>query len=264
MIRNMLASAVFAGVAAGLLAAVLHFAFVQPYILLGEEYESGAAVHFAGVAGGAAGDAHDPSQAHGDGHAHEHAAGEGADAPADAHDHAGHDHGAGGDPITRNALTVLFAGLVYLAYALILVAGFGLARVFGHVIGLREGVLWGIAGFAAFQLAPAMGLTPALPGTMAADLADRQVWWWATVAATAGGLGLIAYGRGLGAAALGVVMLALPHVIGAPLPEGYAGVAPPEVAAAFSARVLGVALVVWAVLGGIAGYVWARETAGRA
>jgi hypothetical protein len=50
MIQRMLTSALVAGCAAWLLAAVLHFAFVQKYILLGEEYETGAAVHYAGVA----------------------------------------------------------------------------------------------------------------------------------------------------------------------------------------------------------------------
>jgi hypothetical protein len=49
MFQKMLTSALGAGCAAWLLAAVLHFAFVQKYILLGEEYETGAAVHFAGA-----------------------------------------------------------------------------------------------------------------------------------------------------------------------------------------------------------------------
>ena len=49
MIKRMVTSAVFAGLAAGLLAALLHFAFVQNLILLGEDYETGAMVHFGGV-----------------------------------------------------------------------------------------------------------------------------------------------------------------------------------------------------------------------
>ena len=144
---------------------------------------------------------------------------------------------------------------------MLLVAGFGLARAYGIAITEREGLLWGVAGFAAFQLAPAMGLAPELPGTMAADLAARQLWWWGTVAATATGLGLLAYGRGLASTALAVVLLAAPHVIGAPEIEGFSGVAPPEVSAAFAARVLGVALAVWALLGWVAGYLWSREAA---
>lgn len=241
----MLASALYAGVVAGLLAALLHFAFVQKLILLGEAYETGAAVHFAGVA--------PQTDHHADGtatEAHSH------DAATETHSH---DHGDAPSTFIRNAWTVVFSTLVYVAYALILTAGFGLARIYGHVITAREGLLWGIAGFASFQLAPAMGLAPELPGTLAADLGARQVWWWGTAIATSGALGLLAYGRGAIAALAAVLLLAAPHVIGAPELDGFSGVAPPEVAAAFAARVLGVGLAVWAVMGGVAGFVWARE-----
>lgn len=239
----MLASALIAGCAAWLLAATLHFAFVQKYILLGETYETGEAVHFGGASAAA------------DNHDHDH-----GDTEGDAtHDHDAHAHAAPGSETVRNAWTVLFSGLVYVAYAMILVAGFGLARIYGHVIGAREGLLWGIGGFAAFQLAPAVGLAPELPGTAAADLAVRQVWWWGTVMATGAGLALLAYGRGLAIMALAAVLLAAPHAIGAPVLDGFSGVAPPEVAASFAARVLGVGLAVWALMGWVAGYVWGRE-----
>ena len=239
----MLASALIAGCAAWLLAATLHFAFVQKYILLGETYETGEAVHFGGASAAA------------DNHDHDH-----GDTEGDAtHDHDAHAHAAPGSDTVRNAWTVLFSGLVYVAYAMILVAGFGLARIYGHAIGAREGLLWGIGGFAAFQLAPAVGLAPELPGTAAADLAARQVWWWGTVMATGAGLALLAYGRGLAIMALAAVLLAAPHAIGAPVLDGFSGVAPPEVAASFAARVLGVGLAVWALMGWVAGYVWGRE-----
>lgn len=237
MIQKMLASALIAGCAAWLLAAMLHFAFVQKYILLGETYETGQAVHFAASA---------------EDHTHEDG--------AEAHDHGEHDDGEV-SPVTRNALTVLFTGLIYVAYAMILVAGFGLARTFGIAIGPQQGLLWGIAGFVAFQLAPALGTPPELPGTPAADLGDRQLWWWFTVAATATGLALLAYGRTLPVAVLAMALLAAPHVIGAPSLEGFGGVAPPEVSAFFAARVLGVGMAVWALMGWVAGYVWERDGA---
>ncbi|PPB82453.1 cobalt transporter subunit CbtA [Albidovulum inexpectatum] len=246
MIRKLLTGGVVAGFAAGLLGALLHFAFIQELILLGEEYESGARVHF---------------QAHGEpddagmqaGHDH------------GAHDHSGHDHG-GGDgeetsTIVRNGLTVLFTGLIYAGYGLILVAGFALAEHFGRRIGTAEAILWGIAGFVSFQLAPAMGLAPELPGSVAADLGARQAWWLGTVIATAGGIALLAYGRGVVWWVLAGALLAAPHVIGAPHLDEYYGVAPPEVAAEFAARVLGVGLVVWTVLGWLAGSLWQRESA---
>jgi cobalt transporter subunit CbtA len=248
MIQKMLTSALVAGCAAWLLAVVLHFAFVQRYILLGEEYETGAAVHYAGVAPATVEHAADEAHGH--------------DAAEDGHSHDDTDDHDDGDEVstfTRSLWTAVFFGLVYVAYAMILVAGFGLARVYGKAIAAHEGLLWGIAGFAAFQLAPAMGLAPELPGTLAADLGDRQLWWWNTVAATVLGLGLIGYGRSLVTLIIGVALLAAPHVIGAPELERFSGVAPPEVAGAFAARVLGTGLAIWALMGWVAGYVWARD-----
>ena len=235
MIKRMLAGGVLAGFAAGLLAALLHFAFVQELILLGEQYETGARVHF---------EAADPAAT---------AHGHGAAADTGSHDPAAAEAG----DFRRNGLTVLFTGLIYAAYGLLLVAGFALAEHFGRRVTAREGILWGIGGFAAFQLAPALGLAPELPGSVAADLGERQVWWLGTVAATATGLALLGYGRTLLTAVLGGALLAAPHVIGAPHLDAFHGVAPPEVAAEFAARVLGVGLATWAALGWLAGRLWA-------
>ena len=241
MFQRMLASALFAGAAAGLIAALLHFAFVQPLIVLGEQYETGALTHFA--TGSALADAA-PS-------AHDHAAG----TEDTAHSHA---PAAEATDLQRNGLTVLFMGMVYIAYGMLLTAGFGLAEGADRHIGPAQGLLWGLTGFAAFQLAPAMGLAPELPGTVAADLGARQLWWWSTVAATATAIGLLAYGRRIWMYVLAAVLLAAPHVIGAPQPDVFYGTAPPEVAAAFTARVLGTGLLVWACLGWLGGYFWSR------
>lgn len=242
----MVTSALFAGFAAGLLAALLHFAFVQKLILVGEGYESGAVQHFGGVMAGE--------------HSHDAAPAEAAPVAEAGHDHDSHSHEASAPAENRNAMTSLFFGLTYIAYALLLTAGFGVAQVYGKEIGLREGLLWGLAGFAAFQLAPAMGLAPELPGTMAADLTARQVWWLGTVVSTGLALAVLGYGRGTLSLALAALLLALPHVIGAPHPEGFSGVAPPELAAAFAARSLGVGLIAWAALGALAGHFWSGKT----
>jgi cobalt transporter subunit CbtA len=248
MIQRMLASALFAGCAAGLLAALLHFAFIQPLLLQGEQYESGALVHFQGVASGEA-----PA------HSHDHAATPEAQ-PEAGHDHATHEHSHGDaaevSTLKRNSLTVLFTGTVYIAYALLMVAAFGVAEHFGHKVGTTQGILWGLAGFVALQLAPAMGLAPELPGTPAADLTDRQVWWLGTVLASLLAATLFGFGKGPLSWVVAALLLALPHVIGAPHLESYAGVAPPELAGEFSARALGVALIAWLSLGAIASRLW--------
>lgn len=261
MIKHMLTSAVFAGFAAGLLAALMHFVFVQNLILLGEQYETGAMVHFKGVAASGHADDHDhaaPEAAAADATATAPATTEApAAAQADGHEHK-HEAAEKGSAVLRDALTSLFFGLAYVGYALVLVAGYGLAEAFGKRVTLREGLLWGIAGYAAFQLAPAMGLEPELPGTMAADLTARQIWWIGTSLCTAAGLGLLGYGRGVASVVGAIVLLAIPHVIGAPELESYSGVAPPELASTFAARSLGVGLIVWSILGALAGWLWSR------
>ncbi|WP_426034012.1 CbtA family protein [Cypionkella sp. TWP1-2-1b2] len=261
MIQRMLTSAVFAGFAAGLLAALLHFVFVQKLILLGEQYETGALVHFNGVAAGGHADDHyhaAPEASAADVTATAPATTEAPDAAqADGHEHK-HEAAEEDGAASRNAWTSLFFGLAYVGYALFLVAGYGLAEVFGKRVTLREGLLWGIAGYAAFQLAPAMGLEPELPGTMAADLTARQIWWIGTALCTAAGLGLLGYGKGVASVIGAVLLLAIPHVIGAPELESYSGVAPPELASTFAARSLGVGLIVWSAMGALSGWLWSR------
>lgn len=252
----MVTSAVFAGFAAGLFAALLHFAFVQKFILLGEEYETGALVHFNGVATAGHADDHDHSAATPEAPAVDPSPTAPATVEPAAED--GPDTAEADDSFSRNAWTSLFFGLAYVGYGLVLVAGYGLVEAFGKRVTLREGLLWGIAGFAAFQLAPAMGLEPELPGTMAADLAARQIWWIGTAICTAAGLGLLGYGKGVVSVLGAVALLALPHVIGAPELESYSGVAPPELASGFAARSLGVGLIVWSTLGALAGWLWSR------
>ena len=66
---------------------------------------------------------------------------------------------------------------------------------------------WGLAGFAAFTLAPNLGLPPELPAMPAADLLARQAWWIGTVVATAAGLALIVFGRSPWFAVLGIALL---------------------------------------------------------
>lgn len=246
--KHMLSSALVAGFAAGLLCALLQYLLVQPEILLAERYESGELVHFQGIAS-----------------PEERAAAMAQSMPdmdthaADDHDH---DHGAGAEGAAhRQALTVLFAVLTYCGYGLALVAGLNLAEQVGIKLGLAQAILWGLAGFLAFQLMPALGLQPDLPGTPATDLTARQIWWAATAAATVGGLWCAAYGTGLWQRAAGLVILAAPHIWGAPEMTGFGGLAPPELAASFAVRSLAVGLITWAVLGGLTWTLWQSDAA---
>ena len=70
-------------------------------------------------------------------------------------------------PVTgfqRAAFTLTFNCLAGLGFGLMLSAAYALC---GNVTA-RRGMLWGLAGFVSFSLAPALGLPPELPGVHAA------------------------------------------------------------------------------------------------
>lgn len=227
MFSKFLTTALFAGAVAGLIAGLLQLAFVQPVLLHAELYESGELIHLGA----------DPVTAH----------------PV-----------LPGFDAVRDGLSLIFTMLTYTGYALILVAVMSVAEGRGARIDGRIGMIWGIAGFVTFHLAPAFTLAPEVPGVAAAEVSARQIWWFATVAAAGVALWLIAFARNWALQGLAVALLAAPHLIGAPEPDSFTGTVPPEIAALFAARALGVGLAAWVLLGAFAGYFWQREAAHQA
>ncbi len=155
----------------------------------------------------------------------------------------------------RAVETFLFNLLAGAGYGLLLSALFTLRA---RDVGVVQGLLWGLAGFAALTLAPAFGLPPEVPGNFAAPLQDRQIWYVMTVASAVAGLALLVFAPPPALKILGVAVLALPHLIGAPQPEGLGGSPPPELAAQFVAASIGAMAVFWAVLGATAGWLYDR------
>ena len=161
--------------------------------------------------------------------------------------------------LERGALSVLANVVIATGFGLLLSAGFALRQIMtGVATGAREGLLWGIAGFACFALAPSLGLPPELPGSEAADLLARQSWWLSTAVATAAGIAAIAFARRARWRVLGICLVVSPHVIGAPSPPLVGGTAPAGLAAAFAAASLVAAAVFWTVLGSAGGWLYAR------
>ncbi len=155
---------------------------------------------------------------------------------------------------SRVALTVISNVITAIGFALLLIAGFA---VHGGV-DWKKGILWGMGGFIAFSLAPSIGLPPELPGTFAAPVPARQIWWVATAAGTSIGLVLLAFKPGASWKVLGVVTIALPHIIGAPHPETRGGLAPTELMHAFVVAALASSAIFWVVLGACSGYFFNR------
>jgi cobalt transporter subunit CbtA len=233
MIRKVLASALVSGLLAGVLVTVLQHFTTTPLILHAEEFEGGDDDHAfldGFYEGGSFILAHDGEE-HGD------------------------DAWAPGDGLERTFYTMLANLVAGVGFALLLVAGFVL---YGKPVDARRGVIWGVAGFATFAIAPALGLPPEVPGSMAAELGARQAWWLMTAVATGAGLWCLVLTGWSWLRALGVVLIVLPHIIGAPQPGEIGGPVPPEIAGHFVAASLVTAFVFWAILGWLAGRCYDR------
>jgi cobalt transporter subunit CbtA len=138
--------------------------------------------------------------------------------------------------------------------------GVGFALVIGSVMCLRGrpgnwrmGLLWGLAGYLTFFVAPCLGLPPEVPGTAAAKLEDRQIWWLITVLDTGFGLSLLAFAKTRTNQFFGAVLLVAPHLIGAPQPEVSGSAAPAEVAKSFITATVFANAVFWLAIGGLMG-----------
>jgi cobalt transporter subunit CbtA len=155
----------------------------------------------------------------------------------------------------RTALTVLSGILKDVGFALLLAAAYALS---GREVDWRKGLYWGLAGFATFTLAPGLGLPPEVPGTAAAPLLDRQIWWVATAAATGAGLAMLFLTQRAAWVLGGIGLLVLPHVFGAPQPVEYKSAAPESLAHQFVVAAVITSLLFWVVLGSLTGFLYKR------
>jgi cobalt transporter subunit CbtA len=230
---RIVSAAALAGLLAGLLLTGVQTVQVTPIIAAAEAYEESAS---------AVARPHDGSAPSSAGHSH--------------HEHS-HDHGdwQPEDGLERTFFTALSNVSLAVGFALLLGAAIHLR---GGVSGWRAGLVWGLAGYAVFFAAPSLGLPPQLPGTEAAPLTDRQLWWLLTTVCTAAALSLLVFARGWGATSAGALLLIIPHLVGAPQPHVYSSSAPAELSLSFiyaSAIANG---VLWIALGGLMGYFYQR------
>ena len=225
--------ALIAGAISGIFVTIVHQIATVPVILAAEVYENKAA----------------ETQPAADASAQ-------TAAPAEAATHEHEDEGwAPTDGLERTFYTVLADVLTGIGFALVLVACY---RLWGRPVNWRTGLYWGLAGFAAVIVAPCLGLPLEVPGTEAAPLLSRQIWWVATVLLTGGGLAMILLGRKAAWCVLGIAMIVAPHAIGAPQPAEYDSVAPEAIAHRFIVAATITGLLFWAALGATTGLFYGR------
>ncbi|WP_376704072.1 CbtA family protein [Mesorhizobium sp. ISC25] len=242
LFRNVVFIAAIAGLVAGVALACIQAYATVPLILKAEVYEQAGGGHDHAAAPAATGTM---------------AMSSAAPAPAEAMAPAEDEGWAPADGFERFGFSVVANIVTGIGFALVLVA---VSEFAGGIGNWRQGLFWGLAGFAAFTLAPGLGLPPELPAMPAADLVQRQIWWWATVMATAAGLGLIAFRRSLPLAVLAVALIVAPHIVGAPQPDSFETAIPEGLHHQFVVAVTLTNLVFWLVLGAVVGVVRGRFT----
>lgn len=248
MFKQIVFSSVVSGLVAGMLITVIQLVTVIPMVFEAETYEtagsSAQGVIIYAINKSAQGSATQGTvQVHDSSHGH-----------AEGDHHHGANEWAPEDGFERNFYTTMTNVLAAIGFALFLT----ICYLFVGNIDWRKGLLWGLGGFVVFQLAPALGLPPELPGTEAASVSARQLWWVATVLATSAGLLLLVFNSSSLFKIAGMLLISLPHLIGAPQPEIHSALAPPELTTNFIMVTMMVGCVFWVMLGGLTGYTFLK------
>lgn len=228
MFKRIAYTAGFTGLLAALLLTLLQSLWVVPLIQQAETYENAPAEQLHQHADGAMAE---------HSHAHEEAAWE----PENG---------------WQRVLSTTGGNLVVAVGFALMLAGLYTLRAPGRTV---QGAWWGLAGFAVFVLAPTLGLPPELPGTAAAELSQRQLWWLGAAASTAAGLALLVFGQNWLLKALGVAILLVPHVLGAPQPLVHESLAPEALESQFMIASLLTNALFWVALGLISAWLFRRN-----
>jgi cobalt transporter subunit CbtA len=232
MIGRIVLATLFAGMLAGLVLAGIQHVRLTPLILQGEVYETATDPVASAIA-----DANKPCVEKMPGMKMCAADGKPAWEPAEG--------------LQRTLFTTAASLLAGAGFAATLA---GISLLTGIPITKQNGLIWGVCGFLAVAVAPAVGLPPEVPGMPVADLLSRQIWWVGTIAATGVGIYLIVIRPETWAKILAVVIIALPHIIGAPVAPDTPTTVPPSLAAEFVAASIAAAAVFWCVMGLLLGH----------
>jgi cobalt transporter subunit CbtA len=225
MLRSILLAAIIAGTLTGILFTGIQHLQLIPLILEAEGYEG------------------DDENSH----------------HAEQHEHAGTEHDTTGTALERNLFTLLANVLAGISFAMLLAGAIVLS---GHA-GWRKGLLWGVAGYLCFFVAPGLGLTPKLPGTRGAPVEYQQVWWLVTVSATTIGISLLVFTQHALLKVLGLMFIVMPHIVGAPLPEQPYSAAPQQLRNSFIIASALANIGFWISLGFLSGYLLRSTETGR-
>jgi cobalt transporter subunit CbtA len=184
--RRIIYTALLVGLLSGLIMSVIQITTVNPIIFAAESYESERAI-------------------------------------AVEHEHGGHNHSSTWAPeegAERTSYTIFANVSAGIGFAAILLALMSQLQLSGITqLSVPKGILWGVAGFVAVFVAPAIGLPPEIPGIEAAAIEQRQLWWTLAVIAVAVGLLILSFAP-LKYKVLGLISLVIPYIVTIPHHQG--------------------------------------------
>ncbi|WP_148862702.1 CbtA family protein [Marinobacter fonticola] len=215
MFRSLILSACLIGVALGLIVTAVQAVGVTPILLDAEQYE---VVEASAPDAGTHGEQPDHHQADYQHHSHQHDDHQRHES-ATGHHHGGDDWAPadGAERTFYTALSNIFAGIGFAAVMLVVMAQL---RERGKLaLTPTRGLLLGGLGYLAVFVAPSIGLPPEIPGTAAAPLEARQLWWAFTVSMVLAGFALLFLARGW-IKLVGVPCLVLPYLVVPAHPDG--------------------------------------------
>lgn len=133
--------------------------------------------------------------------------------------HHSHEEWAPEDGSERTFYTIISNISAGIGFAAIILALMSQLQLFGVTrTNVFKGLLWGVAGFIAFFVAPGLGVPPEIPGIEAAPIEHRQLWWLLTVCCAGIGLLILAFAS-IKVKALGLFLLTAPYLV--PIPHSH-------------------------------------------
>ncbi len=154
----------------------------------------------------------------------------------------------------RTLFTLMTNVLLGIGFSLLLLSLMTAAKFSGW----QSGLFWGLAGFSVFFLAPSLGMPPELPGAIQATLEHRQLWWTATVASTAIGLGLLFLNPAATFRALGIVFIIAPHFFTNSMTITEISSVPEELIKSFIIATSFANILFWIIIGTLNGFLKSR------
>jgi len=154
----------------------------------------------------------------------------------------------------RNLFTLMTNILLGIGFSLLIIS---LMTATGYS-GWQFGLMWGLAGFCIFYLAPSLGLPPELPGAIQAEFEYRQLWWAATVISTAMGLSLLFLNPAVTFRILGVIFIIAPHFFSSSISVATISSVPQELTHSFIIATSITNMIFWFVIGVLNGILKSR------